>query len=104
MFSPAEEKGHVEEWGEVGEELEGEHLDSETLLCGSEWSDFLWWRKTDLRSVLACLHFTIWPVEGTISHTKQKPYYKEFQTHLNHVSSSVNILFILNTYPPIFGE
>ena len=34
MFSPAKKKGDVEEGGEVGEELEGEHLHCETLLCG----------------------------------------------------------------------
>lgn len=35
-FLPAEKKGYVEERGEVSEELEGEHLDGETPLSGSE--------------------------------------------------------------------
>lgn len=33
---PAKKKGYVEEGGEIGEELEGEHLDCETLFCGSK--------------------------------------------------------------------
>lgn len=41
LFLPAQEEGHVEEGGEVGEELEGEHLDREALLCGSKRSRFL---------------------------------------------------------------
>lgn len=32
---PAQEESHIEERGEQGEELEGEHLDSEAPLCGS---------------------------------------------------------------------
>ena len=42
QFLPAEEEGDVKEGGEVGEELEGEHLDGEALLCGGEGSGFLW--------------------------------------------------------------
>lgn len=36
LFLPAKEKGDIEEGGEIGEELKGEHLDRETLLCGSK--------------------------------------------------------------------
>ena len=39
--SPAEEKRHVKERGEVGEELEGKHLDSEAPLGGSKGPCFL---------------------------------------------------------------
>lgn len=41
LFLPAEKEGHVEEGGEVGEELEGEHLDREALLRGSKRPCFL---------------------------------------------------------------
>lgn len=41
LFLPAKEKGYVEEGGEIGEELEGEHLDGETLFCGSKRPCFL---------------------------------------------------------------
>lgn len=41
LFLPAEKEGHVEEGGEVGEELEGEHLDREALLSGSKRARFL---------------------------------------------------------------
>lgn len=43
---PAQKEGHVEERGEVGEELEGEHLDREALLRGSKRSRFLYPRET----------------------------------------------------------
>lgn len=46
LFLPAEKEGHVEEGGEVGEELEGEHLDGEALLRGSERSRLLYLRDT----------------------------------------------------------
>lgn len=46
LFLPAEKEGHVEEGGEVGEELEGEHLDREALLRGSKRSCFLYSRDT----------------------------------------------------------
>lgn len=38
---PAKEEGDVKEGGEVGEELEGEHLDGEALLRGGKRSRFL---------------------------------------------------------------
>lgn len=49
---PAQEEGDVEEGGEVGEELEGEHLDGEALLCGSKRASFLWsrWRTSQSSS------------------------------------------------------
>lgn len=39
---PAKEEGHVEEWGEESEELEGEHLHCEASLCGSKGVCLLW--------------------------------------------------------------
>ena len=39
---PAQEEGHIEKWWEESEELEGEHLDCEASLCGSEWVGLLW--------------------------------------------------------------
>lgn len=46
LFLPAEKEGHVKEGGEVGEELEGEHLHGEALLRGSKRSRLLYLRDT----------------------------------------------------------
>lgn len=50
LFLPAQKEGHVEEGGEVGEELEGEHLDREALLRGSKRSGFLYGRDTSCQA------------------------------------------------------
>lgn len=41
LVLPAKKEGHVEEGREIGEELEGEHLDCEALLRGSKRARFL---------------------------------------------------------------
>lgn len=63
-----------------------------------QWNSSLWQQmilfplvKTELMSVCARVHFTIWQKDGTISHTWWKPYYTAFQIDLNNVNSSVYI-------------
>lgn len=53
---PAQEEGHVEERGEESEELEGEHLDSEASLHGSERVCLLWDTWTHTRIMDGWLH------------------------------------------------
>lgn len=73
---PAKKKGHIEEWGEVGEELEGEHLYSETLLRSCKWSGFLWWRQNQITSLW--MNVTAFPHLATRCHARENTLEQRF--------------------------